>query len=117
MDGIQWKVIDEYNLLKETKTVYLKFFTFVNQSTIRLPGSLISPNKIYAKMLLLKLVVESFNYMLVGTRLDIYSKDAYTNTLKADKELKVLTERYPELMLKVMSEFRPDNTTNSCIWR
>ncbi|RLC44457.1 MAG: hypothetical protein DRH57_09160, partial [Candidatus Cloacimonadota bacterium] len=110
MDGMQWEVIDEYQLIKETTVPYFKFFSRVEKSNVRLPGYLISSNRLYAKLLLLDSMIKSFGYMLLADSLSLCSRTTYINVSKAEKEYQLMIEEYPELIVKDLGEYKPEET-------
>jgi len=117
LDGMQWDVIDEYILIKETKEPYFKFFKKSVKKQIRLPGYLVSPDKMYAKVMLVDQMLKSFGYMLDESSLHLCSKGTYTNVQNAKEEYKSLVEYYPELIVKVHGEFKPERTNSGWMWR
>ena len=99
LDGMQWNVIDEYILIKETKEPYFKFFKKSVKKQIRLPGYLISSDKMYAKVMLIYQMLKSFGYMLNEKSSYLYSKGTYTNVQNTKEEYKHLVEYYRQTWL------------------
>jgi len=116
MDGMQWEVIDEYELFNEVKEPYFKFFKKLVKHRVRLPGYLISPNKLYAKLLFVDSMVKSFGYMLSQDTVSLCSQTTYISVSKAANEYRLMIEEYPELVVKVLGEFKPEKTNSGWIW-
>ena len=118
MDGMQWKVVDEYQLVHEYKVPWMKFLTKTKKEFIRRPGYLISNDRTYAKLLVVDEMVKSFGYLLEKDYkgYDCASEATYKASSKAKEELSELSEKYPELVVKLFGEFRPDETNSGWLW-
>jgi thioredoxin-related protein len=117
MDGMQWEIIDTYKLLKKTTVPYFKFFKKTLKEQVRLPGYLISQNKLYAKTLLIHEMMEAFGYLLKDGYRNFCSENTYKTIVKAQQEYINLNNNHPELIVKVLGEFKPDNTSPGWMWR
>jgi len=114
MDGAQWSIIDEYILYTYELIKVFHFFTKQIKKQHRLPGMLISNNKILAKIKVLNLVVRSYGCYV--EKPEFITDDNYDILLFAIDELKRLEYEYPELIIK-SNDFINVTNCQSLIWR
>lgn len=116
MDGMQWHVVDEYQLLQEYYIPFFKFFKKKKTNIIRRPGYLISSDKNYAKMMLVAEMVKGFGYILERDLEYTCSDGTRKAIITAQKEYEIMSEEYPELVVKSFGEFRPDESNSGWLW-
>ena len=116
MDGMQWQVIDEYVLSYKTYSKKLKIFNVSSDNNMRRPGYLISDDKDYAKLLLVSEVMNQLSYLSTPT----FKSSANEGTLKAIETSKIeynmFKDEYPELIVKSLGEYRPEETNIGWLW-
>ncbi len=116
MDGMQWEVVDEYQLLQEYTIPYFKFWKKKKTNIIRLPGYLISSNKTYAKLMLMSEMVKSFGYLLEDKIVPTCNDDTMKAIIIAQQEYQTMCDLYPELIVKSFGEFKPEGKNSGRYW-
>ncbi len=116
MDGMQWQVVDEYQLLQEYTIPYFKFWKQKKTNIIRRPGYLISSDKTYAKLLLLSEMVKSFGYLMEDKIVPTCSEGTMKAVTIAQREYQTIADLYPELIVKSFGEFKPEDSNSGWLW-
>jgi len=116
LDGMQWNIVDQYMMHLEYTETYWKFFKKKRQKTVRLPGLLISNDKIIAKIKLFQFTLEHFGYVIKNDR-DYNPEPNLINVVSwVRDEMNKLLGDCPEKCLQAIDNIVPDEK-NYSIWR
>ena len=117
MDGMQWNVTDEYTLFKEYFIPFFKFFKKKKTTFVRLPGILINPDKVVAEIKFHHYVLERFGHDEEKHRAYDPKTKLIDVIVNSKKKLNILTEKYPEKVIKAFGDVIKPDEDNFNIWR